>query len=68
MPLLVKEAVKLNQLANSFVNYRARMYGYYAVTAVALQKATKLIELIKRNTVWMTPNNLHALHCIALCK
>ena len=48
MPILVKDAARLNELANSFVNYKARMYGYYAVTSIALQKATTLIELIKQ--------------------
>jgi hypothetical protein len=48
MPLVVKDPLRLNELANSFINYKARMYGYYAVTAVALKKATALIEEIKK--------------------
>ena len=47
MPLLLKDSVTLNRLANSFVNFKARTYGYSTVVSKADTLATALIELIR---------------------
>jgi hypothetical protein len=46
MPLLVKDSVTLNKLANSFINLKARDYGYSGVLNRADTLATKLIQSI----------------------
>jgi len=46
MPLLVKDAVTLNKLANSFINLKARDYGYSGVLNHADTLATQLIKSI----------------------
>jgi hypothetical protein len=48
MPLLVKDPLKLNQFANSFVNYKAYLYGYSTSTNQAKKIATDLLGLIKK--------------------
>ena len=49
MPILVKDPVKLNEFANSVVNYRAYLYGYYANTLVAKEKTEQLFSLINQH-------------------
>ncbi len=46
MPLLVKDTVTLNKLANSFINLKARNYGYSGVLNHADTLATELIQSI----------------------
>jgi hypothetical protein len=46
LPLLVKDSVTLNKLANSFVNLKARDYGYSGVLNHADTLATELIQSI----------------------
>jgi hypothetical protein len=46
MPLLVKDSVTLNKLANSFINLKARNYGYSGVLNRADTLATQLIQSI----------------------
>ncbi|HEY2726626.1 MAG TPA: hypothetical protein VGI61_05605, partial [Parafilimonas sp.] len=46
MPLLVRDSVTLNRLANSFINLKARNYGYSIVINKADSLATELIQLI----------------------
>jgi len=46
MPLLVKDSVTLNKLANSFVNLKGRNYGYSNVLTHADTLATQLIQSI----------------------
>jgi hypothetical protein len=46
MPLLVKDSVTLNKLANSFVNLKGRNYGYSDVLNHADTLATQLIQSI----------------------
>ena len=46
MTLLVKDSVTLNKLANSFINLKARNYGYSIVINKADSLATELIHLI----------------------
>jgi hypothetical protein len=46
MPLIVKDLVRLNELANSFINYKSRNWGYETNTNQAKQIATDLIKLI----------------------
>lgn len=46
LPLLVKDPIILNRLANSFLNLKARNYGYSTVITKADSLATQLIELI----------------------
>ena len=46
MPLLVKDPVTLNKLANSFINLKARDYGYSGVLNHADTLATELIQSI----------------------
>jgi hypothetical protein len=47
MPLLLKDSVTLNRLANSFVNFKARTYGYSTVVSKGDTLATALIQLIR---------------------
>jgi uncharacterized LabA/DUF88 family protein len=47
MPLLLKDSVTLNRLANSFVNFKARTYGYSTVVSKGDTLATVLIQLIR---------------------
>ena len=44
MPLLVKDSVTLNKLANSFVNLKGRNYGYSDVLTHADTLATQLSQ------------------------
>ena len=46
MPLLVKDSVTLNRLANSFINLKARNYGYSTEINKADSLASELIQLI----------------------
>jgi hypothetical protein len=46
MPILVKDAAKLNALANSFVNLKANNYGYATGLNNAMKIATELLNLI----------------------
>jgi len=46
MRLLVKDSVTLNKLANSFINFKARDYGYSIVISKADSLATELIQII----------------------
>ena len=46
MPMLVKDSVRLNMLANSFINYKSRNWGYYTNVNRAKQIATELLILI----------------------
>jgi len=46
MPILAKDAAKLNTLANSFVNFKANNYGYTTALNNALKIATELLILI----------------------
>jgi len=46
MLLVVKDPVRLNGLANSFINYKSRNWGYYTSTNRAKQIAAGLIKLI----------------------
>jgi hypothetical protein len=46
MPILVKDAAKLNYLANSFVNFKANNYGYTTALNNALKISTELLTLI----------------------
>jgi hypothetical protein len=46
MPLVVRETVSLNELANSFVNYKAISTVYNKIVQDALKYATELIKLI----------------------
>jgi len=48
MPLLIKDPLKLNEFANSIVNYRAFLYGYYTNTLTAKEKTTALLNLINK--------------------
>ncbi|MEO6612698.1 MAG: hypothetical protein ABIT05_08470 [Chitinophagaceae bacterium] len=48
MPLLIKDPLQLNQFANSIVNYRAFLYGYYTNILTAKEKTTALLELINK--------------------
>ncbi len=47
MPLLIRDPFKLNEFANSIVNYRAYLYGYYTNILTAKEKTGKLLALIK---------------------
>jgi len=49
MPILVKDPLKLNEFANSVVNYRAYLYGYYANTLNAKEKTEQLLSLINQH-------------------
>lgn len=46
MNILVKDPVKLNVLANSFVNFKANNYGYATGVNNAIKIATELLERI----------------------
>jgi hypothetical protein len=46
MPFVIKDAVRLNQLANAFVNYKTLTWGYNVRTRKAMEKATSLLQLI----------------------
>ena len=46
MEILVKDPVKLNALANSFVNFKANNYGYATGLNNAIKIATELLERI----------------------
>ncbi len=46
MTLIVRDSVTLNKLANSFINLKARDYGYSIVISQADSLATELIQLI----------------------
>ncbi|MBS1918108.1 MAG: hypothetical protein JST87_17695 [Bacteroidetes bacterium] len=46
MPILMRDPIKLNQFANSFINYKSRNWGYYTRVNTAKQMATELIKLI----------------------
>ena len=46
MPIVVKDAAKLNTLANSFVNFKANNYDYTTALNSALKIATELLILI----------------------
>jgi len=48
MPILVKDPLTLNEFANSFVNYRAHLYGYYTSISQTKQIAMELLQLIKK--------------------
>lgn len=48
MPLVVKDPERLNELANSFINYKSRNWGYNTNTNQAKQIATDLIKLINK--------------------
>lgn len=47
MRLVVHDPVKLNEFANSFINYKSRNWGYYTNINTARQKATALIKLVR---------------------
>lgn len=47
MPFVIKDAVRLNQLANAFVNYKTLTWGYNVRTKNAMEKATSLLQLIQ---------------------
>ena len=47
MPFVIKDPVKLNQLANAFVNYKTLTWGYFTRTKNAIEKATSLLQLIE---------------------
>ena len=46
MPILIRDPVKLNQFANSFINYKSRNWGYYTRVNMIKEMATELIKLI----------------------
>jgi hypothetical protein len=46
MPIVVKDAARLNTLANSFVNFKAHDYGYTTALNNGLKLATELLILI----------------------
>ena len=46
MPIIVKDPVRLNTLANSFVNFKANNYGYTTALNNALKLSTELLTLI----------------------
>ncbi|HSZ85497.1 MAG TPA: hypothetical protein VK787_05670 [Puia sp.] len=46
MPLVVKDTIRLNEFANSFVNYKAISTAYNKTVLDALKYATELIKLI----------------------
>jgi hypothetical protein len=46
MPIIVKDPIKLNALANSFVNFKANNYGYTTALNNALKISTELLTLI----------------------
>jgi len=48
MPFVIKDAVRLNQLANAFVNYKTLTWGYNVRTKKASEKATSLLQLIQQ--------------------
>ena len=48
MPLIVKDPVKLNELANSFINYKSRNWGYNTNVNQAKLLATELIMLVNK--------------------
>jgi hypothetical protein len=46
MPIVIKDPLKLNILANSFVNFKANNYGYTTALNNAMKRATELLSLI----------------------
>ena len=46
MPIVIKDAARLNALANSFVNFKANNYGYTTALNNALKIAADLLSLI----------------------
>src|SRR5579871_3223571 len=46
MPILIRDPIKLNEFANSFINYKSRNWGYYTRVNTAKEMATELIKLI----------------------
>ena len=48
MPILIRDPLKLNEFANSIVNYRAFLYGYYSNTLTAKEKTASLLALINK--------------------
>jgi hypothetical protein len=48
MPLIVKDPVKLNELANSFINYKSRNWGYNTNVNQSKHLATELIMLVNK--------------------
>ncbi|HEY4324777.1 MAG TPA: hypothetical protein VGN20_12350 [Mucilaginibacter sp.] len=48
MPIKIRDALKLNQLANSAVNYNARCWGYTTSLNSAKKQADELIKLINK--------------------
>ncbi|HLK30960.1 MAG TPA: hypothetical protein VKT28_20450 [Puia sp.] len=46
MHILIRDQIKLNQFANSFINYKSRNWGYYTRINMIKEMATELIKLI----------------------
>jgi hypothetical protein len=46
MPIVIKDPEKLNELANSFVNFKANNYGYTTALNRAVKISTELLKLI----------------------
>jgi hypothetical protein len=46
MPLIVKDPVRLNEFANSFINYKSRNWGHFTIINQAKKTASDLIKLI----------------------
>lgn len=49
MPIKIRDAAKLNQLANSAVNYNGRCWGYTTLLNKAKKQAGDLLTLITKN-------------------
>lgn len=49
MTLIIKDPLLINELANSIVNYRAYLYGYYANCAHARDLTDSLLILVNKN-------------------
>jgi len=48
MQLMVRDPLVLNKLANSFINYKSRIYGHSDIITKANDIATELIKLINK--------------------
>jgi hypothetical protein len=48
MPIVIRDTVRLNEFANSFVNYKATSSVYNGILLAGLKYATELIQLINK--------------------